>query len=181
MELKSVNLFTLLALYFTSIATAVNVNEAGNPITSYTLERYNNNPIRDRIKTLSANVCPEHIQDPGTRPKYMPSRIRTAMRKLKEGYTGNKSFDAGHIIAWKLGGPFESYNFYPQDSSYNQNEWCKYEGLIVDDIESSRKCVKISFSFEYGDGNVHGIPTTIRFTVKLNGKRPYSAFDTQDL
>lgn len=167
MEIRIVELF-LVAAALLSFVSAATVDD---PITFYTTG------IRGRVESLEAKVCPRHIQN-GNRPS-MPSDIYKFMGELKDGYGGRQVFDAGHIISYQLGGPFERYNFYPQSMSYNRGVWSRTEDLFVRFINTSNKCSKLKFEFEYNNPQNPGIPTRINFTVNYSDGTSYSGHDDQ--
>lgn len=172
MEIKIVKLIPFAALLSIVSAITVNLIEAGNPITSYTTG------TRGRVELLSATICPEHIKS-GNRPS-MPRDIYTFLRELKNGYRGFIFFDAGHIISFQLGGPFERYNFYPQFSSYNRGVWARTEDLFVRYINTNGDCSNLEFDFDYGQ-QYPGIPERVNFRIDYSDGTSYSGHDDQTL
>lgn len=173
MEIIIVKLILFATLVSIVSAVTVNLNEFNNPITSYTTG------IRGRVESLSAKICPRHIRT-GDDRNSTPTDIYTFMDELKSGYRGRKKFVAGHIISYTLGGTFERYNYYPQDSSYNHGEWAKAERMLVEYIRQFKRCNYVKFDFVYNRRR-HEIPTRINFRIDFSDGRSYSNHDDQTL
>lgn len=94
----------------------------------------------------------------------------------------NITFEAGHIIGYRFGGPFTNYNLIPMTKKGNRNFTLKFEDPLwkyLSEIKDDGSEIYIKFIFEYST-MLSTIPKFVHIQIQFPNQIPQNIFEIDE-
>ena len=132
----------------------------------------NNPPPNTRIELSNGNVYVTNAQGFVDEVSFQPRLIKEPRdgRQTAVGKQGRDTDVGGHIQACSLGGPCDRVNLFPQDKTFNNSDYKKFENVIRIALEAEAKggpkvgSVSVKFT-RNPPGNPRPATVTVRYKV----------------
>jgi filamentous hemagglutinin len=144
----------------------------------------NNPPPNTRIELSNGNVYVTNAQGFVDEVSFQPRLIKEPRdgRQTAVGKQGRDTDVGGHIQACSLGGTCDRVNLFPQDKTFNNSDYKKFENVIRAALEAEAKggpkVGSVSVKFDRNPPN-NPRPATVEVTYVIGGKPTTVRFKNQ--